>query len=1001
MATLNELGRNSASITYGPFGTGADYWPTFALFDQWIRNDTMQGVVTANSTTVTGVGTIFTTQLRAGDVIMIAGQVRTIATIPSDTSCTVTAAFSPAITVASAMEQINNTFGGGSGALAGTVSMPVRNNVNGVVSVTAGSAVITGVNTYFLTDCTNSVTTAGLAGTVAVDTSGLITGTGTSFTTGAPTANSLYPGDSVIIGTAYFIIATVTNDTSATVVTPPAVAIGAGASIAKAANGVAGRTIMIQGRMRQIISIASNTSMTVNAAMDFTDSNIKVRTLPRGSLSVPAASAAVTGSGTNFSWDCVSGDQMWIGDELRTFNFSANATTSATLADYTGYSGTAIGVLRQAVTGIPFYRDDTYFTGSGSNFLNELRVNDELIIDGTRVTVASVISSTSFRITLPFSHTTTTSTVWKLKKVHGFVLEGSREGAGTGNKLGVSTTSAVAAGSNQPAGQTLINVASTASFTQFGIVKVIGGGGPPVQLTGQVTVAGTAVSGTNTLFTTQLHIGAEIVVAGQYAVVSAITNDTSMTIVQSLTVASITPIYRPQPLYTFISAIGVNTITIGTPLRNNLYSNGANPPLIYTHSANTDFIEYIYSAPNFAADNVTGGGTATLSNTSLDRKYFGLRFFPQQQGGGSGTTFALAGSAYNITVYERWAGSYAGSNGVGINQADLSSNATTSAAGNNYFGNDLTSMTQNTGGFLYLFAHPRYFAVQGKTFSNAQQRWQGCIEFERAQPEDTATGLGSTTGITFNVGAPILTAGGQQIGGANANAPALNIAPWPCFAYFNGERFPVGASQQVTLPVFQTYGVHGMLFACPRVRCSTGDLTGQNAHVYSSCTITTGSWGHMVEFMGSGAYRDPGAPSLGALPAQTAGFFPQLHLGQIVPVYTNVYNSKRFMFSPVVVLGPKYDPDIRGRIYGLKVIPSALGTLMDTVSVTIDSNFFYNASGTATDHWVLTSSVSSFKVTMANTVTISQQWRSLEDNVIQAQNSSVAYTNNFRFALPA
>lgn len=996
MATLNELGRNSASITYGPFGTGADYWPTFALFDQWIRNDTMQGVVTASSTTITGVGTIFTTQLRAGDVIMVAGQVRTIAAIASDTSCTVTSAFSPAITLASAMEQINNTFGGGSGALAGTVSLSVRNNVTGVVSVTAGSAVVTGVGTYFLSDCTNSVTTAGLAGTVAVDTSGLITGTGTSFTTGAPTANSLYPGDSVIIGTAYFIIATVTNDTSATVVTPPAVAISAGASIAKATNGVAGRTIMIQGRMRQIISIASNTSMTLNAALDFTDSNIKLRTLPRGTISVPAASAAVTGSGTNFSWDCVSGDQMWIGDELRTFSFSANATTSATLTDYTGYSGTTIGVLRQAVTGIPFYRDDTYFTGSGSNFLNELRVNDELIIDGTRVTVASVISSTSFRVTLPFSHTSTTSTVWKLKKVHGFVLEGSREGAGTGNKLGVSTTSATAAGSNQAAGQTLINVASTSSFTQFGIVKVVGGGGPPVPLTGQVTVSGTAVSGTNTLFTTQLHIGAEIVVAGQYAVVSAITNDVSCTIVQSLTVASISPIYRPQPLYTFIAAVGVGTITLGTPLRNNLYSNGANPPLIYTHSANTDFIEFVYSAPNYAADNVTGGGTATLSNTSLDRKYFGFRFFPQQQGGGSGTTFALAGSAYNITVYERWAGSYAGSNGVGINQADLSSNNTTAATGNTWYGNDLTSMTQSTGGFIYLFAHPRYFAIQGKTFSNAQQRWQGCLEFERAQPEDTATGLGSTSGITFNVGAPILTAGGS-----GSNASALNIAPWPCFAYFNGERFPVGASQLPTLPIAQTTGVHGMLFATPRVRCSTGDLTGQNAHIYSACTITTGAWGHMVEFMATGVYNSLGSPSLGALAAQPAGFFPQMHMGQIVPVYTNVYNSKRFMFSPVVVLGPKYDPDIRGRIYGLKVIPSALGTLMDTVSVTIDSNFFYNASGTATDHWVLTSSVTSNKVTLAST-TLSQQWRSLEDNTTQAGNTNTtAYTNSFRFALPA
>ncbi|NDG79264.1 MAG: hypothetical protein EBX47_07520 [Synechococcaceae bacterium WB8_1B_057] len=994
MATLNELGRNSASITYGPFATGADYWPTFALFDQWIRNDAMQGIVTCNSTNITGVGTIFTTQLRAGDVIMVAGQLRTIATVTSDVAATVTAAFNPAISVSSTMYQINNTFGGTNGALAGTVAISVRNNVAGVVSVTAGSQVVTGVGTFFLSDCTNSVTTAGLTGTVAVDTSGNVTGTATTFATGADgSQNRLQTGDSVLIGSAYFVVTSVTNDTTAVVTPAPAVAISAGASIAKATNGVAGRTIVINGRVRQVLSITSNTQLTVNAPLDFTDSNEKIRTYPRGTLSISAGSQTVSGSGTNFSWDCVTGDQIWIGDELRTFSFSSGATTVATITDYAGFTGaTAVNVMRQAINGIGFFRDDTYFTGSGSNFINELRVGDEIMVDGTKTIVSAVISSTSFRVNFPFSHTCTNSNVWKLKKVHGYVLEGTREGAASGNKLGVSTTATAVAA----AGTTIISVASTASFTQFGIVKVVGGGGPAVALAGQVTVSGTAVTGVNCLFLTQLHIGAEICVAGQYAVVSAIASDNACTLVQSLTVAAATPIYRVQPLYTFIAAVGINQITLGTPLRQSLHNVGAaNPPLIYTHSASTDFIEFVYSAPNYAADNVTGGGTATLSNISLDRKYFGLRYFPQQQGSGSGTTFALAGSAYNLTVYERWAAGYAGSNGVGINQADLSGNTTTSATGNDWYSNDLTSMSANTGGFLYLFAHPRYVVIQGKTFSNSQQRWVGCVEFERAQPEDTGTGLGSTSGITFNVGAPVLTTGGQ-----GSNAPALNIAPWPCFAYFNGERFPIGGSQRPTLPLSQTTGVHGMLFATPRVRCSTGDLTGQNAHIYSAATITTGAWGHLLEFMGSGAYQTLPVAT-GQFTAQTAGFIPQLHLGQIVPVYTNVYNSKRFMFSPVVVLGPKYDPDIRGRIYGLKVIPSALGTLMDTVSVTIDSQFFYNAAGTATDHWVLTSSVTTRKSTLAATVTVSQQWRSLEDNVAQAANTDSAFVNSFRFALPA
>lgn len=108
------------------------------------------------------------------------------------------------------------------------------------------------------------------------------------------------------------------------------------------------------------------------------------------------------------------------------------------------------------------------------------------------------------------------------------------------------------------------------------------------------------------------------------------------------------------------------------------------------------------------------------------------------------------------------------------------------------------------------------------------------------------------------------------------------------------------------------------------------------------------------------------------------------------------------MFSPVVVLGPAYDPDVRGRLYGLKVIPSGLGTLMDTVSITIDSNFFYDAAQSAADHWVMTAAVQTYRMTLrTSTSQIQQSWRSLEDNSTQASNTRATYANSFRFALPA
>ena len=970
MATLNELGRNSASITYGPSATGAEMWPTFALFDQWLRNDKLQGTATTSGTTVTGVGSVFTTQVRAGDVIKIGNQMRTVSSVTSDTVFVVSSGFSPDIILPSSIIVINTT-------LTGTASATVRGTTAGTVSVTNGSATITGSGTYFLSEFTNAVATTALAGTVAVGTDGVITGSGTSFNTGADgSVNRLQVGDSVLIGSAYFVIATVSSDTSATVVTAPSVAIPALTTIAKANNGVAGRTIQIDGRVRQITAIASNTSMTVNAAIDFTDSLLKVKAYPRGTIAVTGGSATVTGTNTNFSWDLVTGDQVWIGDELRTFSFAANATTAATLTDYTGYSGTAVNVLRQAVTGIPFRRDDSYVTGSGTAFLTELRVGDDIVIDGTEVTVTQIISQTQFRASLDFTHNTSGATIFKKKKIHGYVLEGTREGAGTGGKFTTATTSLLAAGSVYAPGSTTVTVASATGFSQFGLIKIQGAGGPARVLTGQInTVAASAtVTGTNTLFTTELHVGAEIAIAGQYLTVTAIASDTSMTVSASMSVTGPTPLYRTVPLYTYIAAVNGAIMTLGHPIKTTVYSTGALAPIVYTPSAAGDFLEYVYSAPNKTAE-----ASTTLFNTSLDRKYTALRFYPLATGGGSGNLITNAGSAYNLVVYERWTAAHGIANGVGINRADLS-DSTSAVSGVT----DQTSMTQTTGGFLYLFAKPRYLLVQGKSFSNVSTQWLGCLEFERAQPEDSGTGLGTSTGINYSTGAPV------------SGTPG--VSPWPCFAYFNGNRFPVGSSQTPTLPVAHTQAVHGGILAVPRIRVSTGDLVGANAHIYSACTITTGRWGHLIEISGGGSYADPGSQATGVLTG-TANTLWQPHVGHLVPVYTNVYNSKRFMFSPVVVLGPAYDPDIRGRIYGLKVIPSALGTLMDTVSVTIDSNDFYDAAQPAADHWVVTASVNTYRFSLGGTNF--QSTRSLEDGSAILANTETVFTNNFRWAVPA
>jgi hypothetical protein len=486
-----------------------------------------------------------------------------------------------------------------------------------------------------------------------------------------------------------------------------------------------------------------------------------------------------------------------------------------------------------------------------------------------------------------------------------------------------------------------------------------------------------------------------------YAIVATITNDTTGTIVNAwgAALATATPIFRTVPLYTYLYNVSGNIYTLATPLKNNIgVSAVAASSVIISSPSNSsgqaEFVEFVYSAPNKSAE-----ASVALTNQSLDRKYFGVRWYPMQSTG----SLTTSNAAYNLVVYERWVASFNQTHGVGINKAN-GSDGTTALSGVT----DMTTASMTSGGFLYLFAKPRYFIIQGKTFSNTPKAWLGCIEFERAQPEDVGTGLGTS-------------AAGVSYFGSISPTGTPNISPWPCFAYFHSDRFPVGSGQVPTQPIdyanspisatFNS-GIHGGIYACPRIHASSGDIVGISAHVYSACTITTGRWGHIFETGGSGSYVTPATAMTGGVMTATVATIPVPHLGHLVPVNSNVYNSKRFMFSPVVVMGPAYDPDIRGRIFGLKVIPSALGALMDTVSVTVDTvNDFYDSTAPATDHWVITSpgpsgtGVTTYRFNVASAASApvaAGQYRSLEDaGVVAAGANPASFLNNFRFAIPA
>ena len=1040
MAILTELGRNSAAITYGAVTTGLDLYPTFGAVDKWLRNDTLQGTATAANAggtvgTVTGSSSAFLGQLKQGDVIIIAGQVRTVASVSSDFSFTVTATFSPEIPLSSTVRVLNQGVSGtpttyitqGSGTAATSVLPIAGNTTVGTVSFTAGSTTVTGVGTYFTSECTNSITVTGtLTG------SGSATTSGTALTiTGGAFLTELQPGDSITLDSGgtpeYLVIASVTDNNTAVLrfasTGKTNVSIGKVVnSVVTALNGTY-RTISINGRTRWITGITNNTTITINAPFDYTDSNLPYSVFPRGAIATTANNATVTGTGTNFKWDLPGvSSQVWIGDELHTF--TPSSPTVAALTDPAGWTGTvgAAANCTVAYTAIPFRRDDSLITYTGAIVGDEFRVGDDIMINRgslgvtqcVETTITAIVSDTQFRVSqdmLGF----TGATVYKKKKMHGYTLEGTREGtSGTATQAKFSvagaTTYAATTSYQMGSNQITVNAISAATHVAGNFVKIQNAGGPAKLLTGTATVAastGVVTGSSNAQFGVELHVGAEVYIGGVYGWVSAITSNTSMTITGWSTIPAVgtaAPIYRTTPLYTYITAVTGNVLTLYHPIKNNFYLNttnatsapGIQSPLTATAG---EYIEFVYSAPNAYAE-----GTTTLVNRSLDRKYFGFRYYPLA--GGANTVIGSQG-AYNVVVYERWTSAWAGAGGAGLNKADSSDSVTANGVGLQV--TDQTVLSQQAGGYLYLFAKPRYFLVQGKTFANVQQQWLGCIEFERAQAEDKGDGTGTATvpGTGAGTGALLfgaLTATGYQYQSLTA--------PWPCFAYFNSSRFPIGAQLTPTQPVAYGVGVHGAIFAVPRMRSSAGfDLVGVSAHVFSAATITTGRWGHLYEMGGSGSYQVPTGTSPivpGTGIATTAATTLVPHLGNLVPSNTNVYNSKRFMFSPVVVLGPAWDPDIRGRIFGLKIIPGNLGTLMDTVSVTIDAaSDFYSTGGTATDHWVITSpNLTTYRFTVLNTTTATAAvsaglggYRNLDDNTA-ISNTIATSATPFRYAIP-
>lgn len=136
-------------------------------------------------------------------------------------------------------------------------------------------------------------------------------------------------------------------------------------------------------------------------------------------------------------------------------------------------------------------------------------------------------------------------------------------------------------------------------------------------------------------------------------------------------------------------------------------------------------------------------------------------------------------------------------------------------------------------------------------------------------------------------------------------------AGYPCWGWANGY-----------LMMAQTFSV----FSFPRAR---------DGSVGASASYTA-----VGTLLGLGGYNGVSNPG------------PLLQLA--IPSATNIWANKNWALT--VRVGKLAASEIKGRLFGLKVLTKTAGTFLDDINIKTAADGFYSPSGTPTAHWVLTES---------------------------------------------
>jgi PKD repeat protein len=520
------------------------------------------------SASVTGFGTKFTTDLIAGDLIVLNGVVYEVLNITDDTNLTLTTTYTgtsqeriPAwkteeITFTNTVTGDANSyfwdFGDGNtstdenpthiytspGNYEVKLTVFALPELTGTVSVVSQSNALTGVGTAFttelaigdyivingvtyeiqsITDNTNAVLTEVYFGTTE---SGITALHETSKTTGTiqvtqnsttinGTASAFLTdysiGDVIVIKGVSYVIDTITSDTVMDLVNEYTGTNDTGIDGFKKQSKYAGA--YGESTFTQTIYVNESSSVSVNTIKGDFDISLSVPTVITGTISVVNGSPTIEGVGTSFTTELEAGEQVLIEGVIYTILSITDNDTLTLTENYAAAndSGLTSYQVSNKLTGtIAVTQNSKIVTGTSTAFLTDFVIGDSIVIEGVSYLVDSITNDTELILNIDY--------------------------AGT-NDTGLDVFKKSSSYSSSNIGPVLIDFVDNSIGTITEYLWDFGDGALATQTgTISVTQGSKIVTGSGTLFTSELAVGDRIEINGLLYTIESIESDTSLTL---------------------------------------------------------------------------------------------------------------------------------------------------------------------------------------------------------------------------------------------------------------------------------------------------------------------------------------------------------------------------------------------------------------------------------------------------------------------------------------